>query len=450
MLFRRTRGPMVIGLVLCCGGLVGVAGAATITEFAIPTPNSGPAGITAGPDGALWFTESSTNKIGRITTDGAITEFGPFASISFFLGDITAGPDGALWFTAFDQIGRITTAGTITVFSPPAAATTVPGITAGPDGALWFTEHSAQRIGRITPAGAITEFSLPTANSAPLGITAGPDGALWFAEEVAFAKQNGNKIGRITPAGAITEFSLPALSLPVGITAGPDGALWFTESAGKIGRITTDGTITEFSLPAPISFLGGITAGPDGALWFAENSTNKIGRITPTGTVTEFAIPTAGSSPGRITAGPDGALWFTEPGANKIGRIVPDLSAALLLNGSAFHTGQTITYQATLTPGSPPPQVDIYLGALLPDGGTFLSLVEASPGVISIALGPAPIPFRANVTLTQTVVPFSYTFGGSEPAGTYFTYAGLAVAGSNPFVPANQLSLGVQPFQFAP
>lgn len=125
-------------------------------------------------------------------------------------------------------------------------------------------------------------------------------------------------------------------------------------------------------------------------------------------------------------------------------------SAAVALNGSAFHTGQTITYQASLTPGSVPAQVDIYLGALLPDGVTFLSLVQVSPGVISIALGPSPIPFSANVTLTQAVVPFSYAFVGFEPVGTYFTYAGLVRAGSNPFEAVNQLGIGIQAFQFMP
>jgi hypothetical protein len=124
--------------------------------------------------------------------------------------------------------------------------------------------------------------------------------------------------------------------------------------------------------------------------------------------------------------------------------------AAVTLNGSGFHTGQTITYQATLIPGSAPTQVDIYLGALLPDGVTFLSLVQAAPGVISATGGSSPIPFLANVPLTQTVVPFSHTFAGTEPVGTYFTYAGLAVAGSDPFQPANRLSLGVQPFEFSP
>jgi hypothetical protein len=37
------------------------------TEFVVPTPHSSPEAITAGPDGALWFTEWEGGKIGRIT-----------------------------------------------------------------------------------------------------------------------------------------------------------------------------------------------------------------------------------------------------------------------------------------------------------------------------------------------------------------------------------------------
>jgi len=49
------------------------------TEFALPQLSekdcaSGPQGISIGPDGALWFTDSA-DKIGRITTQGQITEF---------------------------------------------------------------------------------------------------------------------------------------------------------------------------------------------------------------------------------------------------------------------------------------------------------------------------------------------------------------------------------------
>jgi hypothetical protein len=38
----------------------------TITEFPLPAPSSAPFGITLGPDGKVWFTESQGNNIGRI------------------------------------------------------------------------------------------------------------------------------------------------------------------------------------------------------------------------------------------------------------------------------------------------------------------------------------------------------------------------------------------------
>src|SRR5262249_60777646 len=83
---------------------------ATFIEYGVLTPNSRPVGITAGPDGNLWFTEQMGNKIGRITPAGAITEFVVPAAGSGPNG-IAGGPDGALWFTEFlgNNIGRATT-----------------------------------------------------------------------------------------------------------------------------------------------------------------------------------------------------------------------------------------------------------------------------------------------------------------------------------------------------
>jgi hypothetical protein len=52
-----------------------VTTAGAFTEYSIPMPNSAPMGITVGPDGALWFTETGANKIGRITKHGLVTEF---------------------------------------------------------------------------------------------------------------------------------------------------------------------------------------------------------------------------------------------------------------------------------------------------------------------------------------------------------------------------------------
>lgn len=313
---------------------VGLAATATVavqlrfSEFTVPTAGSVPFGITAGPDGAIWFTEQ-VGKIGRITTAGVITEFTVPTAGSVTL-NIAAGPDGALWFAeqGGNAIGRITTGGAITEFAIPTAGAGPNSIAAGADGALWFTEQFGNQIGRITTAGVITEFTIPTAASRPLGIAAGQDGALWFAEF------NGNRIGRITTGGVVTEFAVPSAgSGPFGITAGPDGALWFTEAApldaaavphgNRIGRITTTGVTTEFTTPTTSSGPFGIATGPDGALWFTEYPVNQIGRITTAGVFSEFDVPTAGSGPSAITAGPDGALWFNESSGNKIGRVTP-------------------------------------------------------------------------------------------------------------------------------
>jgi virginiamycin B lyase len=181
-----------------------------VTEFPVPTPSSSPEGIALGPDGALWFTEYLANKIGRISTDGDITEF------------------------------------------PVPSAGNLEQIVAGPDGALWFTDVSGNQIGRITTDGAVTEFPLPTTSSQPIGIAAGPDGAIWFAEAE-------DRIGRITTDGVITEFSVAAGSIPIGLAAGPDGTIWFTEvGSNQIGRVTTTVMIGDCDTGVPNSPL------PDG------------------------------------------------------------------------------------------------------------------------------------------------------------------------------------------
>ena len=54
------------------------ADAQSITEFPIPSPASGNqpiAGVAAGSDGALWFTDGNGNRIIRITTAGTFTAF---------------------------------------------------------------------------------------------------------------------------------------------------------------------------------------------------------------------------------------------------------------------------------------------------------------------------------------------------------------------------------------
>ena len=100
---HQYRRLLLVGIVLlwAVGGLAGRTLAVTFSEFPIPTPSSSPTTITAGPDGALWFTEALSNKIARITFAGVITEFSLPTNVPGFFGNgnnepwgITAGPDG--------------------------------------------------------------------------------------------------------------------------------------------------------------------------------------------------------------------------------------------------------------------------------------------------------------------------------------------------------------------
>ncbi len=76
-----------------------------------PLPEwSQPINIATAPDGNLWFTELGANKIGRITTDGTITEI-PISTPYSTPWGIAAGRGNKVWFTETgseaNSIGRI-------------------------------------------------------------------------------------------------------------------------------------------------------------------------------------------------------------------------------------------------------------------------------------------------------------------------------------------------------
>jgi streptogramin lyase len=412
-----------------------------ITEFPTPTADSQPFGITRGPDGNLWFTESLTGKIGRITPAGVITEFAAGITPGGQPLDITAGPDGNLWFTeqsiteTTERIGRITPAGVITEFAAGITPNFQPrGITAGPDGNLWFTEESppngpiglAGRIGRITPAGVITEFAAGLTPNTDLNlITAGPDGNLWFGQSGNSAQVPG-EIGRITPAGVITEFSAGLNAEVAGITTGPDGNLWFTEDTfHEIGRITPAGVVTQVAITST-GEPRFITTGPDGNLWFTEPGNGRIGRLTPAGALTEFASGITSTSflgavPSGIAVGPDGNIWFAELGSDRIGRLnlaqaTPDTTTTLRTSAATAVFGQTEVLTATVTAPAgvvPTGVVNFY------DGDTFLGFLgnavldNAGQATLSVSLGVGNhaltatyfgnLPSSTSATVTETV-----------------------------------------------
>jgi virginiamycin B lyase len=239
----------------------------------------GPGSITAGPDGNIWFTNGGSDvgvsgvyggQIDRITPAGTVSEY-QIPSPNSEPNDLVAGPDGNLWFTESTLhggvIGRITPGGTITTFVLPEVHGQVSetfGIAAGRDDALWFTDQLrgpepwTSRIGRITPAGDIRYFALPTPEVQADDISLGADGDMWFTAGGSSRQRPGSasgaEIGQITPNGQVSEFAVDGE--PNEIVSGPHNEILFTSftaTANKIGRIATSGKVSEIQLPSPDS-----------------------------------------------------------------------------------------------------------------------------------------------------------------------------------------------------
>lgn len=141
-----------------------------VTEYRLPNATTIPHAITAGPDGSLWFTaqgvgkqsnltiNTGSNYVGKITTAGNITLFPLNAQAENqkagnVLGGITAGPDGNVWFTEpkSGQIARISPDGVVAEFPVPTTDSAPNDIALGRDGALWFTEQLGNQVGRYLP-----------------------------------------------------------------------------------------------------------------------------------------------------------------------------------------------------------------------------------------------------------------------------------------------------------
>jgi virginiamycin B lyase len=349
----------------------------TILRFPLPFPGE-PNRMAVGTDGAIWFmlykpgrSPRTERKLGRIATDGTITELG-LPDEYVFIRDLVAGPDGALWLANGNpaMVSRLDRDGTLTEFPIPTESTsrqesagprarcnretgqncrtvtTVYGmpisLAAGPGGEVYFA-RSQQGMGVVTPDGrveVITEGGFH-GNGSSSRLLWGPDGALWSADYYG----GHGRIARTTTAGAVRGFLSP-FDDPTGViepyhavalTAGPDGALWFTERyRARISRVTLVGIASSFALPSFNSAGEGITAGPDGAIWFT-GSSDAVGRLSLSGEVQRFELPRDGPAtisphnpgavvPKHIVTGPDGGIWFTVrvvDGQGWIGRLEP-------------------------------------------------------------------------------------------------------------------------------
>ena len=269
-------------------------------EYPVPVSSGSILVLTAGSDGAVWFTEKQAATIGRITTSGTVHLYPlpspmPGEAPPQLIG-ITTGSDGALWFaSAAPFAGRLTTAGVFSWFPMPDGSTWV---TAGPDGNLWFLELNGH-IARVTTAGVVTDFPAPPSGNLPTSMTSGPGGALWFSEDA-------QMIGRLTTSGVYTEYPLDHPTNSSCLAEGANGKVWIAEE-GYIAQISSTGAMKDYPAPA-ISGVGCLAA-KGKLMWFT--TSNGVGHMGAGGAYTTYAS-SSGDGSFALCLGPDGHIWSNE------------------------------------------------------------------------------------------------------------------------------------------
>ena len=173
------------------------AGASQFAEFPLPWSGAGMENIAATSSNNVWFTAPGREGISQFSLAdwqiGPQTAFG-FAPTTTPLSpsptspyDIKIDGEGFPWFTepSTNRIGRFNPATTTSFEWYP--VTTPNSELAGLDlalGYVWFTEYDSGQVGQLQKlgyTGRVRELPLPGANPAPSDIALGPDGCAWVS-----------------------------------------------------------------------------------------------------------------------------------------------------------------------------------------------------------------------------------------------------------------------------
>jgi streptogramin lyase len=140
-----------------------------------------PTDIVAGFDGNLWLNQTHPSapqgEIVRVTRDGALKVFAmPKGTRP---GGMASGPDGNIWFTdsSGNMVGRMSPSGVLRQFLLPRRLAQPVAIVAGPGGRMWFTESSRiASIGMTVPEAKLSSRVLTFAGPTTRSVTITNDG----------------------------------------------------------------------------------------------------------------------------------------------------------------------------------------------------------------------------------------------------------------------------------
>lgn len=301
----------------------------TIMEWAVPTKGAHPHDPAVGADGALWFTEQMTNKIGRLDPkSGAFKEYALKVEDSGPHG-LVADREGNIWFTGNFKgyIGKLDPrTGAVTEYKIPDRKGEDPHTAVfDSHGTLWFTFQVANMVGRLDPrTGKIDLKKVPTADSHPYGIAINSKGIPIFCE---FAT---NKMAKIDPQTMeITEYMLPEGARPRRMAIDSNDRVYFTDfSEGHLGRLDmTSGAVKMWPSPGGAkSAPYGIAITGDGMVWYSESGVkpNTIIQFDPkTEAFARANIPSGGGTVRNMAATADGRVYIACSGVDKVGVVEP-------------------------------------------------------------------------------------------------------------------------------
>jgi virginiamycin B lyase len=356
----------------------------TIAQYPIPTANSGPGPIAAGPQPILYASDAAKNQIYEVDkTNGTLLKTIPVSKaqdslifdshndLIYTLGYSASGPGQVRMVDP--SVGLSSDTLLATIGNNPGDLALAPGgnfvLALGrADGKIYKVDlnhpgqtptsfGSGQYTGGIVYDGSGRLFAVTNSGVVELNPTnftvMASSGTLTQLDGLAFDPFTGNlfasshAVGGVSGQQGIYELSLqpasflhatlitssavPANFLPDGLEPDGEGNLYVASFQDRIYRIDlTTGKMTALTNTlsglddlVPLQGSGGHTV-PD--YWFFEQAADKFGAIDPTtGHITELP-PLAAANPqvDGIAAGPGETVWFTEFNTNRIGVINTD------------------------------------------------------------------------------------------------------------------------------
>jgi sugar lactone lactonase YvrE len=304
------------------------------------------AAVDLAPDSAgnMWFTDGGTPAIGRISSDGTVSEFTTGLPQGAEPYSIVAGPDGNMWFSDYRGValGEVTSDGTITEYSASQYTNSkAMGIAIGKNGEPWIVGFGSQPLlAYLNASGTIAAQQLPTLMTPRGALTTDAKGNLWFVALSPKARgelveRRANKPGLIRTNIHMQNAATPCCPniAAKSIVIGPDGDPWFTTldfahsdsraqflgtfSDGKVKlmRVRSKG-LSESAIPS------GLAATSDG-FWMTGSdpfaSKGALWHVNIRGRMIDYNLPYA---PRGLTADASGNPWFTAAFPGKPSSIV--------------------------------------------------------------------------------------------------------------------------------